>query len=66
MSKGPYPFKESDIKRAIRAAQKVGREAIIEIDLGDGRCMRITSVKPNINEQTAQTDWDAEIKKLST
>ena len=66
MSKGPFAFKESDITRAIRAAQKAGREAKIEIDLGDGRCMRITSVKPSVNEQTAQTDWDAEIKKLST
>jgi hypothetical protein len=45
MSKGPYPFKESDITRAIRAAAKAGKDVKIEIDL-DRRCMSIIPIKP--------------------
>jgi hypothetical protein len=46
MSKGPYPFKESDVKRAIRAAREEGIEGTLEIDL-DRRCIRIIPIKPD-------------------
>ena len=44
MSKGPYPFKESDITRAFRAAQKAGVDVKIEIDT-DHRRLCIIPIK---------------------
>jgi hypothetical protein len=44
MSRGKYPFKESDITRALKAARKAGEVVQIEVD-ADRRCMRIIPVK---------------------
>jgi hypothetical protein len=62
MSKGPYPFKQSDVTRLYRGADKAGRNVIIEYDVVR-RCLRAipcaadTSTTPDPNEW----DGDAEV-----
>ena len=46
VSKGPLSFKETDIRRALRAAQKEGVDVRIEI-IPDQRRLSITTLKPD-------------------
>ena len=59
MSRAKYPFKESDIARAFRAARKAGVDVKVEVDL-DRRCMCIIPVKV---EQTSSNDLDRWVAK---
>jgi hypothetical protein len=57
MSRGPYPFKESDITRAIRAAKKAGIEHfIIEVDTAH-RSLRIIP-RDEVSTPTGQNEWN--------
>ena len=47
MSRGPYPFKKSDITRALNAAKKAGVDVKIEVVNTDGRVLRIIPIKPD-------------------
>lgn len=61
MSKGPYPFKESDITRAFNAAKKAGVHALVEID-HQTRNLRIIpiDVTKNIGDDGAiDNPWDS-------
>jgi hypothetical protein len=54
MSRGPYPFRESDLIRAHRANGKAGHpDAIIEIDI-ERRCLRIIPRK--LGEENSSGD----------
>ena len=58
MSKGKYPFKESDITRVYRAAKKAGVEnPIIEVDTKHGR-LRIVPRPDVASTGTDQNEWD--------
>jgi hypothetical protein len=61
MSRGSYPFKESDITRAIRASKKAGQRSIIEVDVKRQRFRIIPldemSMLTDQNE-TGQNEWD--------
>lgn len=62
MSRGQHLFKEADITRAIRAAQKAGREVKIEISL-DRREMCITTLSPD-KPVAGETDLDRELAEF--
>lgn len=65
MSKGPYPFKESDVTRLYRAADKVGRKVIIEFDV-KRRCLRaIPCELDGAAEENSPNPWDV-VKHGST
>jgi hypothetical protein len=60
VSKGPYPFKASDITRAYRAAEKAGHsDVIIEVDT-ERKCLRIIPTKAAATEQTSDLDRELE------
>lgn len=61
VSKGPYAFKESDIRRALRAAQKEGVDVRIEINPDDRR-LSIITLKPG--ETCESADATENLKDL--
>jgi hypothetical protein len=57
MSKGPYPFRETDITRAFRAAKKAGIEhPIIEVDT-EHRRLRIIP-RDEVSTVTDHNEWN--------
>jgi hypothetical protein len=62
MSRAKYSFKECDLTRALRAADKAGHEVIIEIDI-ERRCMRIMPIKAKA-AQSSSADLDEELKEF--
>ena len=57
MSRGPYPFKKSDIVRALQAADKAAKPRTVEIDL-ERKCIRLIPVMPG--EATEQSGDDVD------
>jgi hypothetical protein len=60
MSKGPYPFKESDIARAFRGARKGGEKVQIVVDV-DRRIMRLiptTGSPVCMASEQSGNEWD--------
>ena len=59
MSRAKYSFKESDVTRAFRAAQKAGVDVKVEVDI-ERRCMSIIPIKPVESDTAATVDnpWD--------
>ena len=62
MSKGPYPFKESDITRAFKAAEKAGVKVQIEIDVGR-KTMRVIPVGEACSSAATADDELAQWRK---
>jgi hypothetical protein len=59
MSKGPYPFKPSDIERAVVSARKVGLEPhTIEIQAPNGTIIRV------IGGKAVSNDLDRELEEF--
>jgi hypothetical protein len=60
ISRGPCTFRESDLRRAVRAVEAAGKEvAAIEIG-GDGK-IRIVVCKPGEQELAARNEWDEDL-----
>jgi hypothetical protein len=57
MGKAACTFKEADVTRAFRAAQKAGVDVQVEIDLERKR-MTLTPVKPDAESGKAVNEWD--------
>ena len=61
MSRAKYSFKECDVTRALRAADKAGHKVVIEIDI-ERRCMRIIPIEAAA--QSSSADLDEELKEF--
>jgi hypothetical protein len=60
MSKGPYPFRESDVTRLYRAADKAGRsKVIIEYDCVHRR-LRAIPCDADASTTSEPNEWDGD------